>query len=284
MTGPGAMAPLMTRWGLTPDGPAPVLRYQGDTPTGAVAFVRRGEERLVLKLLTPGSDEAQSAAVLTHWDGQGAVRLVEAVEGAILMERAAPGEDLAEHVRAGRDDEATLILCEVVAKLRRPAPAEGGYRRIEDWGAGFDRNRDRAIALGIEARLIDHAAEVFDTLAATQGEPILLHGDLHHYNIVRDERRGWLAIDPKGVLGEAAYETGALIRNPIEDFALCARADIVERRARLIAERLGYDYQRVVGWAFAQWMLADLWAIQDGISFAPEWLDGPRAAETLLAL
>jgi streptomycin 6-kinase len=278
----GAIESFLARWGLELDGAPPPTRYQGMTSSGAVAFVRRGPERLVLKILPPDGDEARAGAVLTHWAGDGAVRMVETAPGAVLMERASPGDDLAPLVEAGGDDEATLVLCEVMEKLRKPAPGGGGYRVIEDWGSGFARNREAGVAAGIDAALIDEAERLFFRLCASQGPAVLLHGDLHHHNVVRDAARGWLAIDPKGVVGEATYETGALLRNPIEDLALCARSDIIDRRARLIGERLGYAYERIVGWCFAQWVLSDLWALEDGIRFAPAWLEGPLAARSLL--
>jgi streptomycin 6-kinase len=249
-----------------------------------VAFVSRGGAALVLKTLPAGTDEARSGEVLTHWDGQAAVRLVEQAPGAVLIERALPGEDLTAMVMEGRDDAATDVLCRVMAKLNRPAPAGASFRTIADWGRGFARNRAAAIARGIDAALIDRAAAVFEDLCRSQGRPIVLHGDLQHYNVVRDEHRGWLAIDPKGVLGEAAYETGAMLRNPNAPNAdpdLCADPAIIERRVRQICGRLAYPYERVIGWCFSQWMLAVLWAIEDHLPYSPDWLRGPLAAESL---
>jgi streptomycin 6-kinase len=279
---PPALSHFLDLWGLQlvgrPD-------YGGRAPypgTGEVAFVTRRGAALVLKTIPDAADEARSAEVLAHWDGQGAVRLVEQAPGAVLIERALPGEDLVDLVVRGADDAATDILCEVMAKLRRPAPAGAAFRAVADWGGGFARNRAAAIALGVDAALIDQAQAIFFDLCRTQATPIVLHGDLQHYNVVRDDVRGWLAIDPKGVLGEAAYETGALLRNPNADPALCADPAIIARRARRICEWLGHPYPRVIGWAFSQWVLAVLWAIQDGLPYAPDWLRGPLAARSLL--
>jgi len=277
------LAPWLERWHLKferrPAAPGGREPYPG---TGEVAFVRRDAQPLVLKLLPSGSDEWRSGEVLAHWEGLGAVRLVEQAPGAVLIERAHPGDDLAALVQTGRDDEATLILCEVMRQLNRPAPAGANFRTIVDWGQGFARNRDAALRLGVEAGLIDQASALFHRLCETQAEPVVLHADLQHYNVVRDVDRGWLAIDPKGVIGEPAYETGAMLRNPTADQALCADSAIIDRRARLICAELGYDYGRVVGWCFSQWVLAVLWAIQDDLPFAPSWLAGPLATRALL--
>jgi streptomycin 6-kinase len=278
-----ALDPFLQLWGLEFEGapPAPGGRepYPG---TGEVAFVRRAGRPLVLKLLPYGSDEWLSGAVLAHWGGQGAVRLIEQASGAVLIERAIPGDDLIAMATAERDDEATAILCDVMAKLNRPAPTGAPFRTIVDWGRGFARNRAAAVEAGMDGNLIDRAERLFHQLCATQDRPILLHGDLQHFNVVHDTRRGWLTIDPKGILGEPTYETGAMLRNPMTRPEFCADPAVIERRARLISARLGYGYDRVIGWCFAQWVLSDLWAIEDHLPFAPSWLDGPRAAEALL--
>ncbi|HEY3798923.1 MAG TPA: aminoglycoside phosphotransferase family protein [Caulobacteraceae bacterium] len=272
------LTPWLERWGLTfertPASPGGREPYPG---TGAVAFVRRGDQPLVLKVLPEGADEARSGAVLTHWNGEGAVRLIEQAPGAVLIERAIPGDDLSDLSRAGRDDEATEALCEVMAKLNRPPPVRGGYRRVEDWGQGFVRLRGNGLSAGLDGALIDLAGATFHDLRASQGSAILLHGDLQHYNVVRDAARGWLAIDPKGVLGEAAYETGAMLRNPIANPEIFTDPAVMARRVAIICERLGHDRERVLGWCFSQWMLAILWAIGDGLRFETGWLAGPLA-------
>jgi streptomycin 6-kinase len=278
-----ALTPWLERWGLEferrPPAPGGREPYPG---AGEVAFVRRGELALVLKLLPAGSDEFRSGEVLTHWDGRGAVRLIEQAPGAVLIERAVPGDDLTPLVAAGRDDEATTILCEVMAQLDRPAPADATFRAVADWGRGFERNRAAALAVGIDGGLLHRAETLFHHLCATQGPAIVLHGDLQHFNVVRDAQRGWLTIDPKGILGEAAYETGAMLRNPVTHPAFCANPKIIARRAKIIGDRLGHPNERIIGWCFSQWVLAVLWAIEDRLPFAPSWLDGPCAAEGLL--
>jgi streptomycin 6-kinase len=278
-----ALDPFLRLWNLeferAPPLPGGREAYPG---AGEVAFVRRGTLPLVLKLLPEGEDEWRSSEVLAHWNGEGAVRLIDQAPGAVLIERAMPGNDLSALVQASDDETATDILCEVMARLNRPSPADATFRTIADWGRGFARNRPAAIAAGMDAAIIDRGERLFQQLCATQGPPVVLHGDLHHYNVIRDSARGWLAIDPKGVLGEAAYEVGAMLRNPIANPELFADPAIIERRARQICARLGYDYGRVIGWCFSQWVLSVLWAVEGGLTFAPDWLVGPRAAEALL--
>jgi streptomycin 6-kinase len=236
-----------------------------ESPTGCVCFGRRGETDVVLKIPNPDNDEANSLAALLHFDGSGAVRVLEHNSGAMLLERAVPGEPLTDLVVAGRDDEATAVLCDVVAALHRPdLPADFADRfpTIEDWGSELASCREGAGIIPVS--LVERAIAVFSELARSQGPRRLLHGDLHHHNILSDNRRGWIAIDPKGVVGESAYEIGAALRNPTSDPARFAVRSIIERRIGIVCERLGFDRKRVLGWAFAQGVLSAVWRVADG--------------------
>jgi streptomycin 6-kinase len=105
---------------------------------------------------------------------------------------------------------------------------------------------------------------VYSELAAAQREPALLHGDLQHYNVLFDERRGWVAIDPKGVIGELEYEIGAALRNPYERPELLASPAVIERRLAIFYAALGIDVDRARAWAFAQGVLSAIWSVEDG--------------------
>jgi streptomycin 6-kinase len=94
-------------------------------------------------------------------------------------------------------------------------------------------------------------------------EPVLLHGDLHHENILAARREPWLSIDPKGVVGEPAYEVGALLRNPNRRILAWPNlARVMERRIRQLSDELGFE--RVRGWGMSQAILAAVWSCEDG--------------------
>jgi streptomycin 6-kinase len=258
---------IMRRWGLVSDGQ--IL----DSPQSCVVFVRRGAEPAVVKIRLDEAEvdgeERHAAAAFRHYDGGGAVRLLAADGEVLLLERADPGIPASERVHAGFDDEATFAVAGVIEALhRKPAP-NLPLPRVEDWALGFDRYlADHAGAGGpeppVQLALIERARKVFGELAATQGPPVLLHGDLHHDNVIYSRARGWLAIDPKGVIGERAYETGAMLRNPSGDIQRMADARVILRRVRLLADRLDIDPPRILGWGFAQAVLAGIWAAEDG--------------------
>ena len=132
-------------------------------------------------------------------------------------------------------------------------------------GRGFARYIERADAR-IPAALVGRASDLYAELCETQGSTRLLHGDLQHYNVLRDHERGWLAIDPKGVVGEVEYEVGASLRNPGELPDVLADRGRIERRVGMMSSRLGLDAHRVLGWAFAQAVLSAIWLPQFGSS------------------
>jgi streptomycin 6-kinase len=102
-------------------------------------------------------------------------------------------------------------------------------------------------------------------LCHSQSRVRLLHGDLQHYNVLLDARRGWLAIDPKGVVGEPEFEIGTALRNPVERADLFAQPDIVARRLQRFADKLAIDRGRALSWGFAQAVLSAAWTVEDGL-------------------
>ncbi len=253
---PGNLEPYLEKWNLT------VECAPRRTPSGWVAFVRQGGLPCVLKIPVV-VDEVNTQSVLNSYGGNGAVRLlVSDVSGAQLLERAVPGTPLSESVSEAHDSEATSIVCDVSGSLHCAVPPDG-LRHINGFAEDFERyasNDGHTIPGGLLAR----GNEVFLELSRSQAPPVLLHGDLHHGNIVFDEQRGWLAIDPKGLLGEREYEFGAMQRNPTAKPELFADASVILSRVEIISERLVLNKERILAWAFAQGVLSAIWSIEDG--------------------
>lgn len=228
-----------------------------ETPTSIVAYGRRDDEAVVIKLVKLPGDEWNGGAVLHAFDGGRIVRVYDHAPGAMLLERLTPGDSLVSLSLDGRDDEATAVLADVIAAMS-PHAAPPGVPTIEDWGLAFARPHT------LRVDLVAEAASVYERLAKSQTQTRLLHGDLHHANVLFDARRGWTAIDPKGVVGEMAFDIGAALRNPIERPDLYANPAIIERRIHIFAERLQLDPRRILQWAFAQAVLSAIWEIEDG--------------------
>lgn len=233
-----------------------------ETESSLIAFGRRGNEQVVLKVVKRAGDEWRSGEVVNAFGGRGVVRALECEDGVVLLERIVPGTSLVDLTRSGHDQAATEILAELIATMA-PNAAPPWCPMLSDWGRGFARYAE-CDDTQIPSSLVARASDLFAELCETQGPTRLLHGDLQHYNVLRDDQRGWLAIDPKGVVGEVAYEVGALLRNPVELPDILTSHAIIERRVGTLSARLGLDANRVLRWAFAQAVLSAIWLIEDG--------------------
>jgi streptomycin 6-kinase len=242
-------------WGLT-------VERLLETESSILAFGRRRRQSIVLKVIRRCGEEWRSGRTLEAFDGCGVVRALDHVGGAVLLERLEPGDSLVSMVLNDRDDQATAILAEVIDRLPACAPT-GGFATVQEWSGAFDRYKASGGG-DIPRPLIDAAQDTYAQLCTSQSQPRLLHGDLHHYNVLLDTGRGWLAIDPKGVIGELEYEIGAALRNPSERPDVFAAPSVIRRRVDRFARALNLDPGRILAWAFAQAVLATVWAVEDG--------------------
>lgn len=258
----------MRAWELKPDGGLI------ETPTSWIAPVRRSGEPAMLKVLKPGSDEQCGASVLRYFAGAGAVRLLAAEPGGLLMERAASDRSLTAMAVSGGDEQAGGILAGCVEQLHAPrdCPAPPGLVRLREWFQPL-------LAYRADQPVQARCAEVARRLLATERQIVMLHGDLHHDNVL-DSARGWLAIDPKGLIGERTYEVANLLCNPQPHGDIVHRAERMQRLASLYAERLNLDVRRVLGFALAHAGLSAVWALEDGRDAAYRW----RCADVLVSL
>ena len=233
-----------------------------DTETSLLVFGRRGGEPVVLKVVKREGDEWRSGEIVHAFGGRGVVRVLEYEDGAALLERIVPGTNLVELTRGGHDDAATEAIAEVIAAMA-PNAAPPWCPTVSDWAQSFTWYSDSGDAQ-IPAPLVRRASEIYTELCETQRGARLLHGDLQHYNVLRDHHRGWLAIDPKGVVGEVEYEVGALLRNPAELPAILSNPATIEQRIRALSSRLNLDAGRLLRWGFAQAVLSAIWYVEDG--------------------
>ena len=269
---PELLAEYERRWSLTLGPPFEPLPYHYVAPG-----VRADGTDVVLKLGVPHDEFGCQVEALRRYDGQGMVRLLEAEPdcGALLMERLQPGTMLTQV----DDERATEIAAEVMRELWRPLPNPQSFPTVAEWAAGIaDLRAGFDGGTGpLPRRLVEQAEGLFAELLSSQAEPVLLHGDLHHENILLSER-GWLAIDPKGVIGEAAYEIGALLRNPMPRVVEWPDLPRIQsRRVDQFADLLGFDRQRIIGWGIAQAVLSACWSVTDG----GDWQPAMAVAEAL---
>lgn len=249
------------------------------TQSSIVVAGRWRDQNAVLKIPRAGSDEGWGGRALEHYGGVGAARLLRRhLSGAMVIERACPGTPLSSLVVEGRDEEAVTHFCMVARDLLSVRPPRRGFPTTRDWAREIDRYAETGDR-SVNARLVAKARELFADLDGA-GASRLLHGDLHHDNIVLSER-GWLAIDPKGVVGDPALEPAVFLHNPGDDPASFADRKIFLRRIDMLTHGLVLDKQRIIAWAFWRSVLA---AIRDVRDRSDPWrgLIGAEVAAGLL--
>ncbi len=240
----------------------------------------------VFKAGVPCAERRCEIAALRAYDGRGCARLLAAddEQGVVLLERLCPGTPLTVLTDDTNDARATSIAADVMRRLWRPAPLNHAFPDVTDWARGMERLRTHfGGGTGpFPVALVEEAETLWKELLATSAPPVLLHGDLHHYNILQSGPEEWRAIDPKGLVGEPAYEVGALIRNlwPTHH-TLADPAQTLARRVHQLAEELNISRERVRGWAVAQAVLSAWWCIEDN---AADWQAAIALAELIAAI
>ncbi|MEJ7810892.1 MAG: aminoglycoside phosphotransferase family protein [Gemmatimonadaceae bacterium] len=258
---PMLLAECERRWSVTIAPPFEKLSYNYVAP----ALCADGA-RVVLKAGLPNRELTSEIAALRLYDGRGCVRVLDADAdvGVLLLERAEPGTSLAT-VAVHDDAAATSAAAAVMRRLWRPAPRNHSFPHVAGWADGLRRLRQRfdGGTGPLPRELVEKAEALFAELIPSMSALVVLHGDLHHDNILIGAREPWLAIDPKGIIGEPAYEVGALLRNPEWlKRAPNARA-LLAWRVDQLASELGLDRARVRGWGVAQAVLSAWWSIED---------------------
>jgi streptomycin 6-kinase len=271
---PHAVANLIEAWSLTIEAPYPGLSYN------YVAPVRRADGTpAVLKLWFPDEERGfeREAEALGIYDGASAIRLlrIDHERRAMLLETAEPGYDLW-HLQD--TNQRIEIAAETMRRLWRSPPA--GHS-LPPAAAEIQRMVARAPALaksGFPVHWIADARAMFNELEAS-AEPVVLHGDLHHANILAAEREPWLAIDPHGLVGPPVWDTIQFIFNVIwperweesEPYSLAARRKAIIRQADAFAGALNLDRQAILMCGAARAVLEAFWTLEDhGAGWQPD--------------
>lgn len=218
-----------------------------------------------LKVSFDGDEESlHEGLVLQHWGGRGAVRLQRAdPHRRALLLAWLPGPDLG--------DAWDVEACEVVAGLYRrlhvPALPQlatvSSY--VERWlGELADLGRD----LPIPRRYVEQAlATGRDLLADGGGGQVVLHGDLHYFNVMADPSGEWLAIDPKPMSGDPHYELAPMLWNRMDELstpgAVGSVRDGLRRRFHALVDTAGLDEERARDWVVVRMVINAGWTVQD---------------------
>jgi len=247
--------PHLVKWQLTPDGD-PIL-----TRAARLLPVRWRGEAAMLKIAVE-TDERSGGVLMDWWDGDGAARVLARDDDGLLLERAQGERSLADFARNGRDDDATRILCDTIAGLHRPrAKPLPDLIPLSVW---FGELEPTALAFG---GVLARCATAARQLLADPQDVGVLHGDIHHDNVLDFGARGWLAIDPKRLHGERGSDYANLFCNPDIGAPVQRVATLPERfvrRLEIVTERSGLDRRRLLLWIIAWTGLSAAWIINDG--------------------
>lgn len=229
-----------------------------------VMFGQRGDMPIILKIGIDLETLENEARCLSSFAGHGCIKILDHDFriGALLLECVRPGYSLKSFF-PDQEKQALQAAAMVMRALQQVPQQHTDFPTIADWLKQLD------YAWDLPAAHLEKARHLKNILLITQEEPRLLHGDLHHGNILA-HGASWIAIDPKGVIGEAAYEVGAYLRNPIPDLNHHPNAQtIVKQRIHDFAEALNFDPQRLADWNYVQAVLSTCWMIADNLSPQP---------------
>jgi len=225
-------------------------QFLAQTMTSQIYTVTYETETVILKLLSPSEiDEQRGAVALRYFDGHGAVRLIRYDQGAHLMEYAA-GDELVTVVERGEDENATRIIAQVIQQLHsvpQNIPHDGLFM-LERWFEALFNKAASDRQAGIDSIYV-RSASLARRLLVDQREVRVLHGDIHHRNI-RKTSRGWLAFDPKGLIGERTYDCANTLCNP-EMPELVHNETRLLTNATILADALALDLSRVLAFTYA---------------------------------
>jgi streptomycin 6-kinase len=244
--------PWLESWRLRPDGPG------FSTEFGSLLMPVIGGGRRGMLKIAGGEEERRGGALMVWWAGEGAARVLAHGGAAILLERAMGPDSLEAMALAGQDDAAAAILCQVAGGLHAP------------------RDRpppDSLVPLPIWFRQLEPAAQTHGGVLAKSaaaarellGEPrdvVVLHGDLHHGNVLDAGERGWIAIDPKGLIGERGFDFANIFHNPTRELALAPGR--MQRLIGIVAALAGLEPVRLIKWILAYSGLSAAWSLDSG--------------------
>jgi streptomycin 6-kinase len=249
---PGDFQPWLDLWRLTPDGVAFKTLFGS-----RLLPVRLEGEPAMLKIAS-GEEERRGADILAWFAGDGAVQVLAHADPALLMERAEGARSLATMARHGEDDAAMRILCRAAMRLHetRAAKPPASLVPLEVWFRDLPRTASK------RGGIFEASWAAARALLAAPRNVRPLHGDLHHDNVLDAGPRGWLAIDPKGLLGETGFDCANMVCNP--GIEVSGAPGVLARRVRIICDVAGFEPRRFLTWVLAWSGLSAAWTLESG--------------------
>ncbi len=259
---PALVAELEARWQVWTGQP-----YRAGMAAWTAPATMADGTPAVLKVSWPHREARGERAALRLWDGAGAVRLYEedVDRWALLVERCIPGT--AVH-RSGLDsDDALRAAADVLVGLWEATPVDGDFEPLtvvtDEW-AVLVRERMARHRPPFDGGLVEAGAALLEELPRTATRTVLLHGDFNPGNVLRSGRQPYLAIDPKPMLGDPAYDPSPLLLQVDAPFDHADPTAVLRARYHAFADMVGEDEQRLLAWSVARGVEYALWCVDIG--------------------
>jgi streptomycin 6-kinase len=241
---------------------------------------------VALKVGVPHEELFTEMEALSLYAGRGAVRLLAADRelGAILIQRVIPGTML---WQVGDNREQTRIAASVMSGLFLPVPKETGMPHFSRWTErAFRLTRTEWDPQERWPRdLLDRAEEAMAAISRDRSADVVLHGDLHHENILWDDVSGWLAIDPKGVIGPRCLQPGRYIENQLPaNTTPSALERLTRERIEIFSDILKMPAEDVIAGALVDCVLSHVWCFEDHGPLGDDWYQGIELGRLLSRL
>lgn len=244
-----------------------------------IATVTRNadNETAVLKICPTGRSLQPEVQWLEHYDNAAVtVFALDQNQDAFLMEYCKPGTSLKDFLDQHGDEAATRQLCGVMKKLRKKHGQDSSFRHLSELIPDL-----QSLKRITQPRFFSKAQALFSELTSDRSGDVLLHGDLHHDNILL-HHTDWKVIDPHGYIGDPVAETGVLMYNPVGSLPTgAALASLIDKRIGVLSEELEYDRKRIQAWGFCMTMLSAAWNAEDFGSQAKVELEIARVINNL---
>jgi streptomycin 6-kinase len=272
---PSIIETYATQWALSDITPFRPANSMGGTEF--IAWARSSlHGAVVLKWCPNNWRLGIEVAALEHFGGICAVKICASApeHNLYLMQALSPELTLVDYFLAGEDSKATNIIANLINQLHAVprSPDANGITPVEELMVHFERFGQYGDDAGFDGvrDAISDGERSFSDLLAKPARPLVLHGDLHHFNILRDEEGGWRAIDPHGYWGPPIFEVGAMMKNPLpvifDDADMPA---LMTQRVHLLARVLGHDAAAIHRSSFVYAVISLLWTIEIGGDWRP---------------
>lgn len=199
--------------------------------------------------------------VCKHHGIDGISVILEADEDAVLMEHC-DGQSLKDLVVNGMDAQATKIIAGLLNKIHAcPIPQDHKFKTLQGRFSPVSKMAEKNTQEN-EKHLFIKADNLAKKLCSDQQDICLLHGDIYHGNIIHDSKKGWVAIDPKGYIGDRAYDVANMFLHPWDVPDIVRNKDRFLQHVTILSEHMNIDRQKIINYAFiysclcaAQWWL-----------------------------